>query len=298
MAMRVATFHTTSSLLQQTMSRQAKLAEVQAQQATGLISTDYGGLGSNASTVLDFSVSITRAEANISAATTVISRSDTAASVLQDMVDVLTNARSAVSGTRSADELGTLQTNAREALEDLQLMINTQFQGRYLFSGSMTDTAPVDLTAYSAADLVTVDTSYYQGDNYTQTIRLENGQQVDYGMTATLDGIEEAFRALSYVADGNLVDTSELDDVDALLVSAQDSLIADMSKAGNTSSRLQSYIQNEEDFITDIENLATEKTSIDVAEATVLATSYETQLEASYSALSKILNLNLAEYLR
>ena len=217
---------------------------------------------------------------------------------MQDITDILTNARSAVSATSSSDELEELQSNAAEYLEDLELMLNTQFQGRYLFSGSMTDTAPVDLSSYEAVDLTTVNTDYYQGDSYIQSIRLDNGQQLEYGMTATLSGVEEALRALSYVANGNLTDTSELEDVDALLVSAQDSIIADTSKAGSTSSRLQTYIENEEDFITEAENLATDETSVDVAEAAVLATTYETQLEASYSALSKILSLSLVDYLR
>nr|WP_321448552.1 flagellin [uncultured Cohaesibacter sp.] len=298
MAMRVATFQTTSALMQKTMTTQARLAEVQAQQANGLKSSDYGGLGSSAGRVVDLSISVSRAEANISAANTVVSRNDMASSILQDITDVLTNARSAVSATRSDDELESLQNNAAEYLEDLKTMLNTQYQGRYLFSGSTTDTAPVDFTAYAATDLTTVNSDYYQGDGYTQTIRLENGQQMDYGITATVSGFEEALRALSYVANGNLSDTSELQDVDALLVSAQDSVIAATSKAGNTSSRLQSYIENEEDFIAEAENLAAGETSIDAAAATVLATSYETQLEASYSALSKILNLNLSDYLR
>ncbi|WP_162916796.1 flagellin [Cohaesibacter haloalkalitolerans] len=295
--MRVATFQTTSSLLQKTMTTQAKLAEVQAQQSSGLKSTDYGGLGASAGKVVDLNVSVSRAEANISAAKTVISRSDMAASVLQDITDILTNARSAVSGTSSSDQLDTLKQNAAEYLEDLKLMVNTQYQGRYLFSGSMTDTAPVDLSAYSATDLTTVNTDYYQGDSYIQSIRLDNGQQMNYGTTATIDGIEQAFRALSYVANGNLTDTSELADVDALLVGAQDGIIAATSKAGSTSSRLQSYIQNEEDFIAEAKEMAKDETSIDVAEAAILATSYETQLEASFSALSKIINLKLVDYL-
>jgi flagellar hook-associated protein 3 FlgL len=297
MAMRVATFQTTSSLLQKTMTTQAKLAEVQAQQSSGLKSTDYGGLGASAGKVVDLNVSVSRAEANISAAKTVISRSDMAASVLQDITDILTNARSAVSGTSSSDQLDSLKQNAAEYLEDLKTMINTQYQGRFLFSGSMTDTAPIDLSAYSATDLTTVNTDYYQGDSYIQSIRLDNGQQMSYGTTATIDGIEQAFRALSYVANGNLTDTSELADVDALLVSAQDGIIAATSKAGSTSSRLQSYIQNEEDFIAEAKEMAKDETSIDVAEAAILATSYETQLEASFSALSKIINLKLVDYL-
>ncbi|WP_321342063.1 flagellin [uncultured Cohaesibacter sp.] len=296
--MRVATFHTRSALVDRTMTTQARLAELQAQQASGLKSSDYGGLGSSAGKVIDLSISVTRAEANISAAKTVVSRNDMAASVLRGVTDILTHARSAVSGTRSNDELESLKNNAAEYLEDLKTKLNTQYQGRYLFSGSMTDTAPVDLTAYTAADLTTVNTDYYQGDGYTQTIRLHNGQQMDYGMTATVSGLEEAIRALSYVADGNLSDTSELKDVDALLVSAQDSVIAATSKAGNISSRLGEYVENEKNFITEAQNLAIGETSIDVAKATVLATSYETQLQASYSALSKLLSLNLADYLR
>nr|WP_319483332.1 flagellin [uncultured Cohaesibacter sp.] len=297
MAMRVATFHTTSSLLQKTLNTQAKLAQIQEQESSGLVSSDYGGLGTSVSRVLDLSSSISTAEANISAAETVVSRSDTYASVLEDITDLLTNARSAVSGTSTDDELEDLQTEAAEYLEDLVLLLNTQFNGRYIFSGSETDTEPVDISSYEATDLTTVNTDYYQGDDYTQLIRLDSGTEVEYGVTADLEGIEQAMRALSYLANTTSLTTDDLDDVDDLLVDAQDALIAATSKAGAVSSRIESYIENEEDFIATAQDLATDLTSIDIAAAAVEATAYETQLEASYSALSKILNLSLVDYL-
>lgn len=297
MAMRVATFHTTSSLLQKTLNTQAKLAQIQEQESSGLVSSDYGGLGSSVSTVLDLSSSISTAEANISSAETVVSRSDTYASVLEDITDLLTNARSAVSGTSSDDELDDLQAEAAEYLEDLVLLLNTQYNGRYIFSGSEIDTAAVDISSYEATDLTTVNTDYYQGDDYTQVIRLDSSTEVEYGVTGDLEGIEEAMRALSYLANSTSLTTDDLDDVDDLLVDAQDALIAATSKAGSVSSRLETYIENEEDFIATAQELATDITSIDIASAAVEATAYETQLEASYSALSKILSLSLNDYL-
>ncbi|WP_316858542.1 flagellin [uncultured Cohaesibacter sp.] len=297
MAMRVATFHTTSSLLDRTLTTQARLANIQKQESTGLVSTDYAGLGSEAGSVISLSASISTAESNISAAETVISRSDTIASVLQDITDLLTNARSSVSATSTSDELQDLQTSAAEYLEDLELLLNTQYQGRYIFSGSLTDTEPVDTSSYEATDLTTVNTDYYQGDSYTQVIRLDSGTQVEYGVTATLEGIEEAMRALSYLANSITLTTSELDDVDDLLVDAQDAIITATSAAGTVSSRLETYIENEEDYIAQMEDLATDATSIDIAAAAVEATTYETMLEASYSALSTIINLSLVDYL-
>ena len=297
MAMRVATFQSTSSLLAKTLTTQAKLAKVQEQESTGLVSTNYGGLGTSASTVLDLSASISTAESNISAAETVVSRSDTYASVLEDITDLLTNARSAVSGTSTDDELEDLQNEAAEYLDDLVLLLNTQYNGRYIFAGSETDTLPVDISSYEATDLTTVNTDYYQGDDYTQLIRLDSGTEVEYGVTADLEGIEQAMRALSYLANSTTLTTDDLDDIDDLLVDAQDAIITATSKAGSVSARLESYIENEEDFIATAQELATDLTSVDVAAAAVEATAYETQLEASYSALSTLLNLSLVDYL-
>ncbi|PLW76455.1 flagellin [Cohaesibacter celericrescens] len=297
MVMRVSTFNQTSSVLQMAMTTQAKLAQVQQQQASGLISTEYGDLGSDAGTVLDLSVSIARSDALISSAERIATRSEMSASILGQISDLLTNTRTLVNATSTDIDIASLQSNAQNNLEDLASLVNTQYEGRYLFAGSLTETSPVDLTAYAATSLTTVNTDYYQGDDYIQTARVGEERSIDYGITGNDDAIEQAMRALSYLANASPLETSELADVSELLISAQDAIIAAQSASGTATNRLETFIENETSFKTEAESLATDLTSVDVAVATVEATTYKTQLEASYSALNVMINLSLVDYL-
>ena len=46
-------------------------------------------------------------------------------------------------------------------------LLNTQYDGQYVFAGSKTETAPVDITSYSSGSgsTTTADTSYFGGDD-------------------------------------------------------------------------------------------------------------------------------------
>lgn len=298
MTMRVATFHHTSSILQTSLTTQAKLANVQQQQASGLKSSDYAGLGTDTSSVIDLSVSIERSKASINSAEQAKVRTEMMDSTLGYMNDLLTNMRADVNAASTESDLADLQTQAQATLEEFTALANTEYGGRYLFSGGATDTKPVDLDSYAATDLTSVNTDYYQGDDYVQSARLGPDQSIEYGITADNEGFEQALRALSYLATADPLETSDLEEASNLLVSAQESLITAQSQTGGATNRLESFIETESYFVATSEGLATDLTSVDIGAVTVEATMLQTQLEANYSALSVSLKLSLVDYLQ
>lgn len=297
MVTRIATFSQSSKVLQMAMASQAKLSNLQEQQASGLKATSYDGLGSDAGRIVDLSVTIFRSNARISMAELVASRSEMTSSALGDMSDLLTNMRASVSATSTDTEIASLQTSAEAALEDLASLINTQFEGRYLFAGSNTETSPADLTSYVATDLTTTNTDYYQGDDYVQAARISSEASIDYGVTGNNEGIEKAMRALSYLANASPLETADLEEAATLLVDAQNDILAAQTMSATATNRLESFIQSEENAVAELESLATDLTSVDIAAVAVEAKSYETQLEASYSALNVLTSLKLLDYL-
>lgn len=297
MVMRVATFNQTSQVLKNALETQAKLAENQEQQSSGKISSDYAGLGTDASKLVELEVSIARSEASVSVAGDALTRVETTYSALGSMSDLLTSMRTEVSAVSTEDDLSGLQTAAASYLEELQSLLNTQLNGRYLFAGSNTQDAPVDLETYEAADLTTTDTSYYTGDDYTQTVRLSSDRSIDYGVTADTEAIEEALRALSYAATSDTLTTDDMEALSELLVSAQDGIIALQSMASSDASALESYVSSENEYVASLEEMVSSISDADVAQLIVEASSYEVQLEASYAALGTIGDLSVLEYL-
>lgn len=57
-------------------------------------------------------------------------------------------------------------SSAQQMLEEMGSIMNTQYDGQYVFAGGKTDTASVDLTGFSSGTgfLSTVDSSYYGRD--------------------------------------------------------------------------------------------------------------------------------------
>ncbi|WP_420413758.1 flagellin [Roseibium sp.] len=296
--MRVATFHQSTLVLQHAMETQARLASVQTQQASGLKSADYAGLGTDAAILANLEVSVSRSEAVIGAAKETQSRVDMVHATLGKLSDILTKMRATVNGTKTDSQISALQSEAAAHLKDAAQLVNSQFSGRYLFAGSLTEAPPVDLMGYKATSLTTADTSYHKGDSYVQTVRLGPGNSVDYGLTGDRPGFEKTLRALSYVASASPLTLDKLKDVSDLLVSAQDDVIADQSINGATASRLKTFIDNETQYAAEAGKLSLELASVDVAAAAVQAASYNVQLQASFSAIKTLTSLNLHDYLR
>ncbi|MBD8877158.1 flagellin [Roseibium polysiphoniae] len=295
--MRVATFSQSSTILQSALETQAKLASNQEQQVSGTISSDYAGLGTDAATLVDLEVSLSRSEASLSVAEDALSRVEMTYSALGGISDILTSMRADVTAVLTDEDLTALQVVAEAYLEDVSSLLNTQLAGRYLFAGSNTQEAPVDLTAYEATDLTTTDSSYYTGDTYVQTVRLSSERSLDYGITADTEAIETAMRALSYAASADPLTTDDVEVLSDLLVEAQDGVIALQSITSTAASSLESFISSEEEYIAEAEALASELNSSDVAELIVQASSYEVQLEASYAALGSLSDLSVLDYL-
>ncbi|MEO9526847.1 flagellin [Roseibium sp.] len=295
--MRVATFSQTSTILQSALQTQARLAQNQEQQASGILSGDYAGLGQSAVTLVDLEVSVSRSQAAVDAAGDTLTRVETTYSVLGGISDILTSMRSNVTAVLTEEDIAGLQTVAASYLEDVASLLNTQLAGRYLLAGSSTQDAPVDLQTYEAATLTDVDTGYYTGDDYTQSVRLGTDRTIEYGVTADEDAIEAALRAISYAASADPLSMDDVATLSDLLVSAQDGIIALQSMSSTTAASLESFITSEESFIASAEEMITEVSSADIAELIVEASSYEVQLEASYAALGSLSDLSVLDYL-
>src|SRR5450756_1584193 len=155
MAMRVATFGLSEQMITAALRTQSVMAEKQIQESSGETSSDFGGYGSSSQQIINLQVSVTRSQSYIDAATQADSKLQVMSSTVTSIADVLTQFRSlltSASNTASTDSASVTQS-AREMLGQMASLLNTQYDGAYLFGGSRTDQAPVDVSSatYSAA---------------------------------------------------------------------------------------------------------------------------------------------------
>jgi flagellar hook-associated protein 3 FlgL len=305
MSMRVATFSASARMLATTLGTQARMNELLIQQATGKISTDYGGLGSSAGRLVNVEVSKARAEAFAKAASLSGDRVEVMYDACGSIVDVLTELRAKISqatGTLDATGGQAINAVAAELMEEAASLMNTQFEGRYLFAGSRVDTKPVDLAALAAQSTAptTADTSYYVGDDAITSVRVSNDDVIEYGVTAADPAFEKTLRVFNLVSNMSVspLDTAALTEASSLVLDALDSMTAVQTMLSLDARALERAEQNQLDFVDNAAAMASTLGEVDIAAVAASLSTYEAQLQASYSAISKIQSLRLVDFLR
>ncbi|PHY18840.1 flagellin [Caulobacter sp. BP25] len=298
MITRIGTFSHSSALIAASLRTQAKLADQQTQEATGLKSTALGGLGADVASLLRLSNQSARLTADNAAAETASTYVQSAYGAVGDIADLADTIKSQLAAQISGSKLDgeSLASYAQGWLDDLQTQLNSQVGGVYLFGGEAIDGAPVDFSSADYDPNTAGDTGYYQGASATRTFVSVDGSEVSLSVTAQASGFEQLARALSMIiADPEDADT---------LASAYDLVGEAISGIGAVQEglavqvdRLSSLVSRNEAKIDTLDGLASELKDADLAQAAVLVTNYQTQLEALYSTISTLSSSSLLKYL-
>jgi flagellar hook-associated protein 3 FlgL len=287
---RVATFSQSLYLLNQSLGTQARLADAQAQTASGLKSATFGGLGVSAGALTRQQTAYDTATAQSAAATgalTVLQQSWSALGTITDLTDAIsTTLASAVSANDTTD----LAATAQGWLSDLQSILNGQFSDRSLFAGTATDATAVNLTDYVSGAA----TSYYTGSTDERVFTAADGQTVALSTNAANSSLATLVDALKGLINGTSDAATALDGVQTAASS-----VADLQAGLSTgATRLQAIADRADAKASALSDLISTLKDADLAEASVLATQYETQLQTAYSTLNMLMSVKLSDYLR
>ncbi|NIA69462.1 hypothetical protein HBA54_12750 [Pelagibius litoralis] len=304
---RVADFAQYQLTMSYTMRTQGQVAERQIEMASGYRAQQYSAISSDASELVNIERSVARStqfNRNIDQALTRLGIMESSVAIMvQRSTEVLAIMSSAISGENINDV--PLQEFSATFLAEMESLLNTQHEDRYLFAGSQTDGAAADLSdaAYTPQaglpGVFNVDTGYYQGDNVTLTVRTDETFETDYGITADEPAFEEMLRALSYMdyAGANL-DVTVLEEAYTMMKSAVDGLSDVRGRIGASSKVLEAASGGHDDYLTYAGNLVSVLEEVDIAEVTTRLARDEVQLQGSYLSLSRISQLSLLNYLR
>jgi len=302
MTMRIATFSNADQMIAGALRTQATMANLQTQEASGLKSEYLAGFGADTQHVVNLQVSVTRAQSYIDAATLADSKTQVMYSAIGQVSDVVSQLRKALSAASagSSTAIASAISSAQQLLQQTAGILNTQYDGQYVFGGARTSTAAVDVSTFGsgAGSLTTTDTSYYRGDHELASVRVSDGQSVTYGVTADNPAFEEVMRVLKFVANSSTLSGTDITAALKLADQTVDDVATVQAKLSDAASRIGSAKSQQSDFKSYAESLNTDLTSVDVAAVTAQLSTYQAQLPASYTAISKIQSLNLASYLR
>jgi flagellar hook-associated protein 3 FlgL len=302
MMMRVATFPLSEQMIAAALRTQSVMANDQLEQASGVTSTDYGGLGETSGQVINLQISVARSQSYVDAATSAVNKTNVMYTSVTSIANLLSSFRAtltAASNSASTDPTSVTEA-AQQGLQSMASLLNAQFGSEYLFGGSNTTSPPVDVSSATYPALASpssADTKYYQGDEQVASARVSDGQTVSYGVTADNSAFEQGLRALNLVANNSPLTSATLTEALNLTISAVKATAAVQTSLGLASSSMQAASSAQTEYQNFAETLGSNLDGVDVAAVTAQLSTYQAQLDASYSAIAKIQGLSLASFL-
>lgn len=298
---RISTFNQQRQFITQALEVQKRYAVEQTQQSTSTKALTYDGLGADSRTIISLESDLKLADQYVSSGTIVSARVQTAYSAVTSVVDLTTQARSWLSSLISGatDDISGANVQAQSYLDEVGSLLNTKVDGYYVFAGTVSNTAPVDISAYAATDAATVDTSYYVGAQSVASYEAAPGLTIEYGTSAVSSGFEKLLRALSLAANASEspADLDLMQDAYDLLDLAIDDISVEQSRLSGVASAIDDAMDRNVDFQLYAESLVSDLKNIDVAEITAKLAATELQLESSYAVLKTLQSINLLDYL-
>jgi flagellar hook-associated protein 3 FlgL len=299
---RVATFALSDQMVTGALRTEATMANLQAQEASGLKSQFLADYGADTQQIVNLQVSVTRSQSFVDASTLADNKVQVMYSAVGTMTDLITTLRTQLSAasTGSSTTTASAISSAQQMLQQMASLMNSQYNGEFVFGGARTATAPADLTTFAtgAGSLTTPDTSYYRGDGEIASVRVAADQTVSYGVTADNPAFEQIMRVLKFVANSTTLTSTDITSALDLASNALDATATVQAKLSNSAAQMESAKSLQTEYQNFAQALGGDLTGVDVAAVTAQLATYQSQLTASFSAISKIQGMNLATFLR
>lgn len=299
MITRVGDLAQNGRMTRQMLETQTSLRTINEQIATGKLNRRYDALGDDASLLVRTQSTLDRTGNYIAENQRTVGRAQAMDLALSDMIDVMTRLRTLMVQRLDATAGGELPLDVEaDAMADQMVgLSNRSVDGRYLFAGSKTDTAPVALPAAPLLNPVAAD--YYRGDDIALAARVDVEVTLTYGIHAGEQPFLDAFAALANAKEGHVAgDRSMLETALDKANAALDGIIRRRAELGTTTARIEAIAASQEGSKLYLQDTLSSLNDTDIPMAMSQLALHQVSLEASYATLAKLANLNLTDYLR
>jgi flagellar hook-associated protein 3 FlgL len=307
MGLNITSLTSTQLVLNLASKNQSAVEDLSIQIASGNKHRDFKGFAEDATTesFIYYNSTLTNITANVSSnnfALAIAKTTDSAISQIQGYASELSSLIAQRNNSASGENV-LLTTQAKGLLDNISNALNINFDGRFVFAGSKTDTRPVQDIQTSNIEIIGLDTvataSYYHGDSHINAERGSDSENVEYGVLANDPAFRNLIGAahLAIEADasgnketlGNALDMVNLA-IDQLASTRAIGRIAidKMTKNNVSLTQTQLIVQENLDKIS----------QTDIVAATAQMSSLQAIVQAGYLAYSRLSSLQLSTYLR
>jgi len=305
-------------------SAQTQLSKLSEQLTTGKVSLNLADYtASEAQKILNFNSETGQQTGFLSVIASIEPRMTIYDSTMTGIEDTTSSAFSAIvtAGTYNTETNATTQNLVKGALEQIEYYLNQKVGDRYIYAGSRYGTAPVtDLLALpsppteTAPYLATGNTvPAYDADydplapatavpeaNVNEAASIDVTKKLTYGVTSNEDGFQQVIMGLRFA----YAATNDPTNYATLMTTARDLIstgLTNIRATHTTSTNAHATLNKTKDNITtNISNLNTQVDNLEavnINEVAIKITTLQAQLEASYSAVSHMINLSILKYI-
>ncbi len=280
---------------------QKKLAELQQQISSGIKSSDFKGLNGQVEqfTLLEAKIRTSTAQMdgnqlNLSRLNTADQAMAQAVEIADKMEDLIVQARSG--NTTSAVDMPAIMRNY---LKDLQGALNINFEGRFLFGGTNTATAPVPDITVGSQGAGTIDDAYYAGSDQNLTYLRDERTSYEFPVRADDPAFKKIIAAAKLAMEGFSGSSSEvMGKALDLLQDGQKDLNVARSRVGSTVLTLEATNDQLKSLTLYWKGVTEEVGKTDLLAASTEVSNHEAVLQAAFSVFSRLSQLRLTDYLR
>lgn len=291
----------------QISSTQKRMQELQVQLSTGQKALRYSGIAKDTSQLVNLENTRMRTDQYLKANNTVSLRLQTMELSVAKTFDVASDLKTllvnAINGSNASDL--PLNLTATNMMEEVARVLNAKLGDRYLFSGTATSTAPVDLNAPAflpppGAYPTSADTSYFQGNSTQLSSRVADDFDVTWGATADEAGFEQLMRALHLTSSANTTppDTTRLQEALTLVNRAIDNIPVIRSRIAASQVSIDKANETHADLNLYVDETITDIKAVDIPMTVSKLTNDELVLEASFMTVSRLSQLTLTNFMR
>lgn len=300
-------------VLRNNTDAQARVQDYRIQVSTGFKAQRYDGIAGDSRRL----EGLEQQHAQNKAFTENIERTELRLNTMEGSIEglqgIAKDFRTTLLSAANAENLESLDLNkiASDLRQEAVSLINTETEGRYLFSGSATSTPPV--SDQSTGEIITdhpdisSDELYYQGNAQTLSVRADTGVTLDYGISADPNeetGIKELLTALTHVMQPSLSQENVTNALNALTGEADAPNGGGIAKLADTRAQIGSSLDlmegirtRLEDNQVDVESDISDIEDVDVSRAMTLLAEQQTTLETSYAVTARLARTSLLNFL-
>lgn len=315
---------------------QKTLNDLQRQATTQKKNDTFSGFGFDAQSLQRYRMDKSRLDSYLSNIDTVSTRIDVMSKGMEKAADLGRQLLGSIQTQvrEGTVDIETMKTLAKDALEFVRDIMNTQVDGRYLFSGASTSTEPLDslntvntaiqaevsnwlngtiTTAQMNANIEAL-TATGMGFNPALSsageiaLRIDKTTEIDYTVLAIEDGFQDIVRALGFMANMELPDPATdvptqtdfhdvLDQIQVMVKRGVDALDQRQTTVGSKFNLIKSIQETHEQDIALFDSAIAQKENVDLTEVVAKLQVLQTQMQVSYQVTSIVSQLSLVNYI-